>query len=344
MGAKVNFEPKLFLTYNNQATLDGVGAQLQRIISVFSVSKLARVGYLHSPLFDIDPQVFSSSDFEERLPQIKIWNNLFRDDLEKFCPKVGDRVFESASISLIQLRLLRFLSKFSRFRIICKLSNPRNITDKYPESLKVVSELMNDSLWDESARTGVEILTIVVHIRQGVLALSQFKDRLLPLGHYERILESVVNCLHRENRQFKIVVPQESDRGVCLSMDDPEVAKSIALNPNNPSLKFNNDGSVNLIHETPSPELTPILFGARWLEESSTYSDFLQMIRADVLITSKSSFSFVAGLLNNKSIKIYTPFWHSAPSDWINSNDLKEEVLCRMLNERFTEEKIDKRS
>lgn len=339
MDATVDFKPKLFLTYNNQATMDGVGAQLQRIISVFSVSRLARVGYLHSPLSDIDPQVFSSSSFEERLPQIRVWNNLFRDDLEEFRPSAGDRVLVSDSISLHQLRLLRFLSRFSRSRIIYRLSNPRIITDKYPESLRGASELMNDSLRDESARTGVEDLRIVVHIRQGELVLTQFKERLLPLAHYERILKCVVDCLKRNGIKFAIMIPRENGQGTSLSVNDPKVARSIALDPNNANLRINEDRSVTLIHETPSPESTPILFEAHWLDESSTYSDFLRMIRADVLITSKSSLSFVAGLMNNKSIKIFTPFWHTAPSDWISSNDLNEEVFSRMLNERSSKDK-----
>lgn len=338
MNARVDFKPKLFLTYNNQAMLDGVGAQLQRIISVFSVSKLARIGYLHSPLFDIDPQVFSSSNFEERVPQIKLWNDLFRDDLEEFCPIDGDMVFESASISLIQLRLLRFFSKFLQFRIICKLSNPRIITDKYPDSLKVASELMNDSLRDESARTIVEALNIVVHIRQGELVLTQFKDRLLPLAHYERILKCIVSVLRRKSVKFQIEIPRENGQGSSLSVHDPKVARSISLDPSNPNLRINEDGSVILIHETASPESTPILFEAHWLDESTTYSDFLRMIRADVLITSKSSLSFVAGLLNSKSIKIFTPFWHKVPSNWISSNDLNEEVFSQMLEERFCED------
>ena len=58
------------------------------------------------------------------------------------------------------------------------------------------------------------------------------------------------------------------------------------------------------------------------------------MLRADVLITSKSSLSFVAGLLNKKSIKIYTPFWHQPPREWISSENLNERVFFRMLHER----------
>ena len=118
---------------------------------------------------------------------------------------------------------------------------------------------MTDSLFDVSETETDEGLIIVVHIRQGVLALTQFKNRLLRLNHYEKILKFVVDCLIREGKQFKIMIPKENGQDVSLSMSDPEVALSIELNPNNPSLKFNDDGSINLIHEMPNVELMQIL-------------------------------------------------------------------------------------
>lgn len=40
------------------------------------------------------------------------------------------------------------------------------------------------------------------------------------------------------------------------------------------------------------------------------------MLRADILIMGKSSFSYVAGRLN-RGIAIYEPFWHQPLPDWI---------------------------
>jgi hypothetical protein len=41
-----------------------------------------------------------------------------------------------------------------------------------------------------------------------------------------------------------------------------------------------------------------------------------QLIEADILIMSKSSFSYVAALVSD-GIKLYEPFWHSPLSAWI---------------------------
>ena len=41
-----------------------------------------------------------------------------------------------------------------------------------------------------------------------------------------------------------------------------------------------------------------------------------QLIEADILIMSKSSFSYVAALISD-GIKLYEPFWHAPLPDWI---------------------------
>ena len=49
------------------------------------------------------------------------------------------------------------------------------------------------------------------------------------------------------------------------------------------------------------------------------YTSFLHLIRADILITSKSSFSYKPALMNDAIKVCPRNFWHSYPSDknWI---------------------------
>lgn len=329
-----NFKPKFFLTYDNEAMTDGVGAQLQRIVSVFGISKMANFGYLHSGLKDIDPQVFSPKTFQERGAEIGQWNQLFRNDLSVFSKLPTDRLISPNRISLPILRIICFLTRFSRFRTICKLANPRLISDKFPECLLNTPDMLSPTVTKIIAEGYGTEFTITVHIRQGELVLSQFKDRLLPLSHYERILEQLVPLLNRTNTKYRILIPRENGQEDRIPITDPKVTRSIELNPENKSLNFTQDGYVTLTHEKPSIDLTPILFQATWLPEATTYLDFCKMIQADLLITSKSSLSFVAGLFNGESIKIYTPFWHTAPISWTDANQL-DETSYLMIFERI---------
>ena len=43
------------------------------------------------------------------------------------------------------------------------------------------------------------------------------------------------------------------------------------------------------------------------------------MATVDLLIISRSSFSFLAAILNKKGIILYHPFWHTAPAAWIDT-------------------------
>lgn len=319
---KFQLKLKLFLTYDTSLILDGMGAQIQRIVSIYGVSRLVKAGYLHSPLIDFDPQVFSDSTYAERLPDIEKWNNLFRSNLLPYVEAKGDLIFHTNSIGIRGLKILNFLSRFSKSRIICKMSNPRKITDDFPNILNTASELMFIPIDRSNSVNENNDFKVVVHIRQGVLALSQFKNRLLPLSHYENILGTVTNILNTFGIQYQILIPQEVGQSTRLSIENSHVMQSIALDPENDQVKVNNDGTITLIHESQDLIATPILCKAQWLEPSSAFSDFEIMLNADLLVISKSSFSFLAGLMNQKAIKIFAPFWHSTPNDWFNAEDI----------------------
>jgi hypothetical protein len=344
MQPRLWIRPKFFLTYDNEALMDGVGAQIQRIVSIYGISRKVKIGYVHTGLKDIDPQVFSTSTFQERGEELDRWNQLFRKDLPIFTQLPTDRIINQKRMSLFVLRVIKFVSRFSKKRIVCKMSNPRVISDNYPECLLHVPEMLAETVPKIMASAPKTEFTIVVHIRQGELVLSQFKDRLLPLSHYERILSHIVPILEHADKKYRILIPRENGQGKRISTSDPKVIRSISLDPNNKNLDFTSDGYVNLLHEKPSSELTPILFKATWLSEESTYADFCKMIQADLLITSKSSLSFTAGLFNKESIKVYTPFWHTAPASWINADQLQtpgylkifEELLRKSLNSNLS--------
>lgn len=317
--------------------MDGVGAQLQRIVSVYGVAKLSKNKYLHSGLADIDPQAFSNKSFQERQTEIKQWNQLFNPDLVPFIELRSDRIISPQHPSLFMLRIIRLLTRFSRHRLIYKMSNPRLISDNFPECLIDAPEMLNSRVTEITSLESNSEFTIVIHIRQGELVFTQFKDRLLPLSHYEEILRHLVPILQSSNVNYKIQIPKENGQENRIPITDPKVSRSVELDPENRNLIFSESGYVTLNHEKPTAALTPLLFCANWLPEKTVYTDFLEMIGADLLITSKSSLSFVAGLFNQKSIKIYTPFWHTAPSNWIDASNLGTSISRAKLIKQISE-------
>jgi hypothetical protein len=62
---------------------------------------------------------------------------------------------------------------------------------------------------------------------------------------------------------------------------------------------------------------------------------FARMARADVLVISKSSFSYLAGLINKSSIVVYHPFEHPCLPGWLladASGHLDQRKLKRQLD------------
>jgi hypothetical protein len=57
------------------------------------------------------------------------------------------------------------------------------------------------------------------------------------------------------------------------------------------------------------------------------------MATADLLMMSRSSFSYVAAILNAEGIVIYHPFWHSPLPEWIvaTENDISD--ATKLLNQ-----------
>ena len=49
------------------------------------------------------------------------------------------------------------------------------------------------------------------------------------------------------------------------------------------------------------------------------FETFLQLVTADVLVTAKSSFSYLAGLLS-RGVVLYQPFWHGPLDDWVRQS------------------------
>lgn len=70
------------------------------------------------------------------------------------------------------------------------------------------------------------------------------------------------------------------------------------------------------------------------------FATFHNMVSADILIMSKSSFSYSAALFSN-GVKIYEPFWHKPLKNWIVTNNFAEfnesdfrEKVCNLLLRR----------
>jgi hypothetical protein len=312
----------IYLTYDNTANQDGVGAQLQRIVSVYSIARELGVNYLHTYIKEFDQQIFNQRDLKKQSEDLANWAKFFDPSLKD----VTDIKFKlSMSLSSIRrgcaLQFFNWLFKVIRIRVLIRLASPRVFTDRYPDCITFASEIFNIEFAFPSTpvRTRSD-LEIAVHIRTGETALGQFQDRYLPLSYFESVLAAIIPRISELNIKHKVRIPTEKMQQ-SISINDPKVQESLRTYPNNPRIKVNDDFSISVLRETPSAEMH-FLQNAEWLTAAEPFEDFVHLALADILILSKSSFSFLAGLANQRSLKIFHPFWHAVPSHWVDGSNL----------------------
>ena len=134
-------------------------------------------------------------------------------------------------------------------------------------------------------------LNIAIHVRRGDILLDpnnpNLTMRYLSNDYFDKVLSQVVS--HYSSISTKPVHIYFFSQGTPL--DYPEFEKYSNLH---------------------------------WCMEMNAQESFLHMVKADILITSKSSFSYKPALLNREGIKICPKnFWHGYPntSDWIMSEN-----------------------
>ena len=205
-------------------------------------------------------------------------------------------------------------SLFSKKTFVFVLDDAYVFTTYKPNLYKLVSDIQG------SCKSKVsEIELIDVHIRFANFA--QFTERYLDPNFYYLTLDRVIADLERRGKKYQIRV--HSDFNLDLQ-------NANLNNMTNETLKHYRD--LGILNENYLFNLNNLTLAKFTLNQlltkynniefcnNETALDALKsMVTSDTLILSKSSFAFVAGILNTDG-QIYTPeYWNKAPSNWITS-------------------------
>jgi len=127
------------------------------------------------------------------------------------------------------------------------------------------------------------IIKIAIHIRRGDVSFDKNTSRYIPIDYYIKI----INSLKKKYKNSKIYILTEINENNLNEFKIFKNYKNVIVFPN--------------------------------LDTLYTL-EFL--IKADVLVISKSSFSYLAGLYNN-NIVYYIDFWHPPLIEWNNIKELE---------------------
>jgi hypothetical protein len=130
-------------------------------------------------------------------------------------------------------------------------------------------------------------------------------ERMLPNRYFIQVAQNVADTLRALKIDFQIELYTEvPDKAFVVQPEDHGILNRISAPFElHPDMSRIDEFSVlpNLVHRI-----------------NGTVIDCIRgLATADVLVMSRSSFSYLGGILNTEGIVLYHPFWHRAPSSWL---------------------------
>jgi hypothetical protein len=309
---------KITLSYNEKAVSDGFGAQLHRVFSLANVANAFGFSFEKPKLesLTIHPldKYKTMKEMRDYLDQINPM--LFQG--EYFGNKLmADRNFQVESLKLNFLFFLLVRSLFSRKKIRILCCDAHSVSDCFVNNYKAALRQFFPTLlaWNETSKSKTEI---VVHYRRGpgefAVYPGQKISRELKIEYY---LESISRILEASKFPLRIVVFTDAPKEKIAFRPPIHQAKLWEGSPgfsNGEVTYFGSDIEKYLFEElSHKKNLSDILI----LRESDPLSMIRRMSQARYLIISRSSLSYVAGLINLSGEIHYPPeFWHPKLRHW----------------------------
>ncbi len=310
------------VTYANDQGIDGAGAQLQRIYGIYALSRFLEVPYVHSPLMKIGYHGLSALENNSPCPDLESrYNRIFA--IPSDIPLPEQRVVrDMTDADAQQILALQDAARNTGEFCLVRMLYPYPITDRNPETYRHVTAISPF----QPVRS--DVFRLAIHVRRGEVFLFE-SDRMLPNAYYVSCALRVVECLQ--------------------SLDIPFVCELYTEVPTKPFVVTpQHHWMPGLLHDTTT--LDPRQNHLEDFEVIPNLATFLngdpietleRMATADGLMLSRSSYSYVAAILNRNGFVLYHPFWHSPLNEWLKT-DMSGAVPERELMERLKGWKRDR--
>jgi hypothetical protein len=306
---------KIALTYDNRRQMDGAGSQLQRIYGIYALSKYLNIPYVHSPIKKIGYQGLSALENNSTSADLPSkYNSIFALASDIALPeRLAIHRVKKARIDFLE-QARNLAQNDNKFHLI-KILYPYPITDRNPEIYRCLKGL------SPFPQVCSDVFRIAIHVRRGEL-FARYSDRMLPNSYYIAVTLNLICNLKKFGIPF-----------VCeLYTEIP--SKKFVVTPQHYGIMNGIKSDVMIDPERSALgdfDIIPNLISRVNLDPIETLKG---MATADGLVMSRSSFSYVAALLNKNGIIIYHPFWHRPLKEWLildKNGILPGEELGRQL-------------
>lgn len=300
---------RITLSYSAGLKNDGLGAQLQRVLALNALGEYWRVSVRHTPIRQIAVHPLDGFvDDNEYLKFLKNINELIdsSDSMQATTTKiiyVEDLLFRH--ILLMALRLF-----FSRRMYILSVTHPYFFIDAMPSLYSCQSNFaVRERL--RFHRTEKQIQKISLHHRQGVGNMA-----IQPGQNHSR---EIVQTAYLDT--LKSILSKHPEMLVNLFTDAPELDLQFRP-PDEQKESWQNlpsfDGEVMKVSGNSLRSLIADLpRGSKIIRGGHPLQALANLASSSILILSRSSFGYVAGLLSEET-EIFVPedFWHPPLPGW----------------------------
>ncbi|HXJ83489.1 MAG TPA: hypothetical protein VMS64_32985 [Candidatus Methylomirabilis sp.] len=291
--------PAFAITYANDRLNDGAGAQLHRIYGLYAVSRYLHVPYVHSPLKTIGYHglraLEDNAGFHDTESRYNRLCTVPSDVEVPHDPLVHDVTHAD------EIEYVREASAANGRFNLCRVLFPFSIADKHPEIYRCIAQL------SPFRRPRLPWLRVAIHVRRGELYLFE-SQRMLPNAYYISCAQTVAGLLRARSIPF-----------VCeLYTEVP--TKTFVVTPAHHGVEHRIPHDVVLGPEMNAVEEFDAIPNLRPRINIDPIEALEGLATADVLIMSRSSFSYVAAILNPRGAILCHPFWHSPLPEWILSD------------------------
>jgi hypothetical protein len=307
------------LTYDSTRKPDGVGAQLQRILAISGLCRVANLGYSHSGVLDVavhalDPYR-TKAEYQEFIAQLNSVFSLEGAEIPGARTEVPIDRFSFGT-----LLYYSFLSILTGNHYLLRVSEPYSVTDLVASTYSSIHPLRGNL---KKFIGKFESVTpfIAIHYRWGVggkqIQKGESTTRELDISYYLEVIETIRSF--NPEAEYKLLVITDAPEK-SLVFKPPIEQKSLWID----SPGFDKDRNTIAVSGINIREnFSNLGMEVEVLSGGSPLDAIGMLANSHHLIMSRSSLSFVAGLLSKSEVYFPASFWHKPLSNWHVIDDYK---------------------
>lgn len=315
------FKPKLLFAFNSESVHDGFGAQFHRICSIIHAATLLNAQMIRPQIKEITIHPLDGFNAISSMKRyLEVTNQeLFNSPKFLDCaPQENNVNFKYVlltSLSFFDCLKILVTATLSRRRILVTLSDAHPIADIFTQRYQRNLLPFFPGLLERQVPAKPNI---VVHMRQGhggfAIYPGQTISRELPVEHFIKIIHNILQTI--EGKNYSLTIFTDAPK-LDVSFYPPIQQKYLwAGMPGFDGEKVTHKGRD--LDSLFQKHFFDHFFSLKIDRATDPYTMLKFMINTDFLLVSRSSLSFIAGILNSKGIIFAPPnFWHTCPKNWI---------------------------